>query len=105
MDGSKDATATASSPEPKPEWIDPDDAPELDDAWFAAADVYIGDRLISRGTGPEVPMRGRPRSPDRKVAMSIRLSPEVVEYFRATGPGWQTRIDAALKEWVAGKKG
>lgn len=37
---------------------------------------------------------------DRKVATTIRLSPEVSSAFRATGHGWQTRIDAALKDWL-----
>jgi uncharacterized protein (DUF4415 family) len=39
-----------------------------------------------------------------KVALSLRLSPEVVAHFRATGPGWQRRIDEALKDWVAGHR-
>ncbi|HEY7817263.1 MAG TPA: BrnA antitoxin family protein, partial [Vicinamibacteria bacterium] len=33
--------------------------------------------------------------------LSVRYSPEVVEYFKSTGEGWQTRMDEALKEWVA----
>ena len=36
-----------------------------------------------------------------KEPVTIRYSRDVLEYFRATGPGWQARIDAALKEWVA----
>lgn len=36
----------------------------------------------------------------RKVPVSIRLSPEVVERFKATGPGWQSRIDDVLKKAV-----
>lgn len=36
----------------------------------------------------------------RKVPTTIRLSPEVSSAFRATGNGWQTRIDAALKDWL-----
>ena len=36
----------------------------------------------------------------RKVSTTIRLSPDVVQAFRAGGEGWQTRIDAALKEWL-----
>ncbi|MBK5942150.1 BrnA antitoxin family protein [Halochromatium roseum] len=36
-----------------------------------------------------------------KQAISIRLSPEVLEHFKAGGPGWQTRIDAALREYVS----
>lgn len=35
-----------------------------------------------------------------KVSTTIRLSPEVIDHFRAGGPGWQSRIDNALKEWV-----
>ena len=35
-----------------------------------------------------------------KVAINIRLSPEVLEAFKATGTGWQTKVDGALKEWL-----
>jgi uncharacterized protein (DUF4415 family) len=45
----------------------------------------------------------RPRGPQaapKKVPISIRLSADVVERFKATGPGWQTRIDEALKKAV-----
>ncbi len=35
-----------------------------------------------------------------KVSTTIRLSPEVIERFRASGDGWQTRVDAALKDWL-----
>lgn len=44
--------------------------------------------------------RGLQKSPT-KVPVSIRLSPEVIEHFKADGPGWQRRIDDALKE-IAG---
>ena len=43
---------------------------------------------------------GRPPLEVTKERVTIRLSPEVVNAFRATGKGWQTRIDAALKEWL-----
>ena len=45
----------------------------------------------------------RPRGPQKapvKERITIRLSPEVVAPFRATGDGWQTRLDAALKDWL-----
>ncbi|MBF0178604.1 MAG: BrnA antitoxin family protein [Magnetococcales bacterium] len=45
--------------------------------------------------------RGRPLSTNRKVSLSVRYSSEVVAYFRATGPGWQSRMDDALKNWIA----
>ena len=43
--------------------------------------------------------RGAQKEPT-KVPTTIRLSPEVSAAFRATGPGWQTRIDEALKDWL-----
>ncbi|MBI5141690.1 MAG: BrnA antitoxin family protein [Nitrospirae bacterium] len=43
---------------------------------------------------------GRPKAEITKERITIRLSHDVVTQFRATGNGWQTRIDAALKEWL-----
>ncbi|MEA3030553.1 MAG: hypothetical protein QOG13_1878 [Sphingomonadales bacterium] len=76
-----------SSDDTKTEWIDPDDAPELDDDWFDRAAIMIGDEVIRPG---------RPRG-SAKQAVSIRLDREVVEKFKATGRGWQSRINEALK--------
>jgi uncharacterized protein (DUF4415 family) len=69
--------------------IDPDDAPELTREWFESADLYEGDKLIRRG---------RPKSVARKRATSIRLDADVLDYYRATGPGWQSRINQALRK-------
>lgn len=44
-------------------------------------------------------LRGPQKAPT-KQRITIRLSPDVVERFRATGDGWQTRVDAALKDWL-----
>jgi uncharacterized protein (DUF4415 family) len=73
-------------------WTDPDDAPELTDAWFAKADLYDGARLVRRG--------GRPKKLAPKEAVNIRLDPDVLERFRAGGRGWQSRINAALRKAV-----
>ena len=43
--------------------------------------------------------RGQQKQPT-KVAVTVRYSPEVVEYFRATGEGWQTRMNDALRAYV-----
>ncbi len=43
---------------------------------------------------------GRPSKESPKVFTGIRLDPEVLEAFRATGKGWQTRMNNALKEWL-----
>lgn len=44
-------------------------------------------------------VRGPQKAPP-KVSTAIRLSPEVIQAFRAGGDGWQTRIDVALKDWL-----
>ena len=64
-----------------------DDAPEMTDEWFARADLYHGDKLIRRG---------RPLGSGTKVLVSLRLDKETVAAFRATGPGWQVRINETL---------
>jgi uncharacterized protein (DUF4415 family) len=48
--------------------------------------------------------RGPGQKP-RKTQLTVRYSPEVVAYFKATGKGWQARMDAALKEWIAQHSG
>ncbi|MXX63185.1 MAG: BrnA antitoxin family protein [Holophagales bacterium] len=60
---------------------------------------------LSRGEWPErfakaTVRRGRPPSANPKISTTIRLSREVVDHFKAGGRGWQTRIDAALREWI-----
>jgi len=44
-------------------------------------------------------VRGPQKAPT-KERVTIRLSREVVERFRESGDGWQTRVDAALREWL-----
>lgn len=48
--------------------------------------------------------RGRPAPQGRKESVTIRYDREVLAAFRATGPGWQSRMNAALKEWLAAHK-
>src|SRR3954447_6797952 len=69
-------------------WRDPDDAPEWTAEQFERADLYHGDKLVRAG---------RPRSENPKMALKLRIDPDVVEHFRATGPGWQTRINDTLR--------
>jgi uncharacterized protein (DUF4415 family) len=44
---------------------------------------------------------GRPLKPNGKVSITLRLDRDVVERFKATGAGWQTRINAALRKTKA----
>ena len=75
---------------------DPDTAPELTDEFFDKADFYIGDKLIRRG-------RGRPPLDAPKKLVSLRLDQDVIDRFRAGGPGWQSRINAALRKHLWGE--
>ena len=43
---------------------------------------------------------GRPKAQVTKERITIRLSPEVLAAFKNSGKGWQSRIDAVLKEWL-----
>lgn len=43
--------------------------------------------------------RGPQKAPTKEV-VTMRLSRDVVERLRASGPGWQTRVDAALRQWI-----
>lgn len=61
-----------------------EEAPELSDAELAKVTVR----------------RGRPPSPARKVPVKFRLDPDVVRALRASGPGWQSRVNAMLRELV-----
>ena len=72
-------------------WVDPDDAPELTEEFFEKADLYYGNKLIRAG---------RPPSENPKVALKLRIDPDIVDYFRATGPGWQTRINDTLRKAI-----
>lgn len=72
-----------------------------------AVDAFWKDAVVVRSGGPAAVRaalqakrrpgeRGPQKTPTKKL-VSLRLSPEVLEHFKATGAGWQTRIDEALK--------
>jgi uncharacterized protein (DUF4415 family) len=79
-----------------------DDNPEWTKADFAQARPpaeVLPPKLLAQFKGT----RGPQKTPT-KVAVSIRLSPEVISHFKAKGPGWQSRIDDALRK-IARKAG
>lgn len=57
--------------------------------WFETADIYDGEVLISRG---------RPKSLAPKKAISLRVDADVLDKFKADGPGWQGRMNEALRK-------
>jgi uncharacterized protein (DUF4415 family) len=63
------------------------DLPEL-------TDPMVADAVIKKG--------GRPRSPNPRQLISLRLPADVVERWRATGPGWQTRMAERLRRVSTG---
>jgi uncharacterized protein (DUF4415 family) len=71
----------------KTDWVDPDDAPDLSTPEWVAHIERTG-----------VFTRGRPKSANPKVAQTLRLDPDVLAYFKATGAGWQTRMNEALRK-------
>ncbi|MBV5310746.1 BrnA antitoxin family protein [Chromatium okenii] len=73
------------------EWIDPDDAPELTDDFFTQADEYVGDKLVRRGCSP---------IENTTQALTIDYDIEVIKAFKATGEGWQARMNMALRDWL-----
>lgn len=79
-----------------------DEAPELTEGFFRTAkrardvlppELYEGLVKLSRG------QRGKQKAPVKKP-VTVRLDAEVVEYFKSTGAGWQSRINALLKAAV-----
>ena len=77
----------------KPDLID-DDSPEWTDEDFARARP-----LAEAMPGLMRKVRGRQKSPI-KERITIRLSRDVVGRFRASGPGWQVKVDTALRDWL-----
>jgi uncharacterized protein (DUF4415 family) len=86
----KEGDAIPYEPEDGP--YDPNDA-EAARAWLAQADLIRGGKVVRRGK------RGPHKAPT-KTLVSLRLSPEVIDHFKATGRGWQTRIDSTLMESI-----
>ena len=72
---------------------DPEDALKVDHAWFEQAELREGDRVLRRAGG-------RPKLAAPKQAVNLRLDAEVLARFRAGGPGWQSRMNAALRKAV-----
>jgi uncharacterized protein (DUF4415 family) len=86
---------------PAPELID-DENPEWTDVDFArarpAAEVlpeFFGAQVARSMLKP----RGKQVAPT-KQAVTVRYSPDVLDAFKATGAGWQTRMNDALRDWL-----
>ena len=72
-----------------------EEIPELTDDWFDKAEYRIGERVVRRG---------RPPLEKPKRLVSLRLDQDVIDGFRAGGPGWQSRLNTALREHLWGRR-
>jgi uncharacterized protein (DUF4415 family) len=79
---------TAKKPSTTVTWTDLDDAPELTEKFFKTADQYKGTQLKTRG---------RPKAAVTKEPVKLRLDADVLAVLRASGDGWQTRINDTLR--------
>jgi uncharacterized protein (DUF4415 family) len=66
-----------------------DDPPEITEDWIAEADLYHGKKLVRRG---------RPKLQNPRQLLSLRLPPAVIASWKASGPGWQTRMAEVLEK-------
>lgn len=66
---------------------------------MCSAHEVLPDDLLAALPKRAIGQRGKQKKPT-KISVTLRYSPEVVNYFRETGDGWQNRMDEALKEWI-----
>ena len=79
------------------------DSRELTQAWFdkakPASEVFAPETYAAL-VAMKRP-RGRPKADETKVFTAIRLDADLLGAFKATGKGWQTRVNAALRQYIA----
>ena len=66
-----------------------DEPPEITESWVAEADLRRGAKLVRRG---------RPKLLNPRRLLSLRLPPNVIASWKASGPGWQTRMAEAIEK-------
>ena len=69
------------------------DGKDEDDRPAIAEEMQAGIEVARKG-------RGRPAGSGTKEQVAIRFDNDVLAAFRAAGPGWQTRMNAALRDWL-----
>lgn len=98
----------AKLPKSSESWIDPDEAPELGADFFEQATPMVGGEPVSREVFAQAARatlrRGRPPKATPKVSTTIRFDADVLAALKATGPGWQTRANDALKAWLTTRR-
>jgi len=78
-------------------WLDPEDLSEWTEDQFRRAAIYENGKLIRPADGT-LTKPGRPKLKNPKQQVTLRLDKIVLEKFKATGAGWQTRINEELRK-------
>ena len=73
------------------------DAPEATDEQLAQAKPFP-EAFLALAEAMRKNAGGRPKAENPKIAVSLRLDQDVVARFKASGPGWQTRMNSALRD-------
>jgi len=80
-----------------------DENPPWGDAEFARArpaESVLAELFGEEKAEQMLRRRGRPKSEHAKIALKLRIDPDVVEAYRSQGAGWQTRINDALRDYA-----
>ncbi len=80
---------------------DPDNPPLTDEDWKLARPAS---EVFAEMGLPLPKKRGRPRKKEPKRQVTLRLDADLLEDLRGLGKGWQTKVNAALREWIAQQK-
>ena len=80
-------------------WVDPDDAPEWSEEVFDRAEVARDGKVLREAKGT-LTKRGRPRLENPKQQVTLRLDADLVDQLRASGKGWQSRVNDIIRKAV-----
>jgi uncharacterized protein (DUF4415 family) len=79
---------------------DPNDAAAVEAFWAKGFVTHSREELAAELAKRRERRHRGPNIAPKKERVTIRLSPEVVKFFKETGKGWQTRLDSVLKDWL-----
>lgn len=85
-------------------WSDPDDAPELTDEFFKKATPIVDGQAVSHAEFKAAATKrmGRPPVETKRPTLNMRVDADVLAALKASGKGWQTRLNSLLRREVLG---
>lgn len=90
----------------KSTWVDPDDAPELTDEMLAKGKRLVGGKEVNAQEFQAAVKKrmGRPPVDVKRPTLNMRVDADVLDALKASGKGWQTRVNSILRKEVLGKQ-